>query len=564
MVVFLQEVGMNGARIIIESLKKENVDTLFCYTGGAVISIFDELHKHGEGLRLIQPRHEQGGAHAADGYARSTGKTGVVLVTSGPGATNTITGIAKAYMDSIPLVIITGQVSTDKIGTDAFQEADVTGITLPITKANFLVKDIKDLALTIKQAFYLARTGRPGPVVIDIPGDVQRQEYPFSYPDDPQLPSYRPKESGHPKQIKTTVKMLEEARKPLILAGGGVNLSEANDELNAFLDKTGIPVATTLMGHGINPADERLFCGFMGMHGTLYANYAVQNADLIIAIGVRFSDRITGDSSVFAQNAKLIHVDIDPAEIGKNIPVDLPIVGPAKSVLRELNASEIHGNYASWVEELYAYRKRNPLTYEKEGLLKPQYLVELASRIFPDDTIVATDVGQNQMWVGQYYRFRHPRTFLTSGGLGTMGFGLPAAIGAAVGNPDREVLMFSGDGGFQMNMQELNTIRKYQLRVKMIIMDNSYLGMVRQWQELLFDKRYSGTNMEDNPDFIKLAEVFGIQAVRLEEASRAEGVIRELAACKTSMLVHAIVDPEQNVLPMVPAGKPLDQVITKF
>jgi len=555
---------MNGARIIVESLKKEGVDTLFCYTGGAVISIFDELHKHGEGLRLIQPRHEQGGTHAADGYARSTGKPGVVLVTSGPGATNTITGIATAYMDSIPLVVITGQVSTDKIGTDAFQESDVTGITLPITKANFLVKDVKELAITIKRAFYLATTGRPGPVVIDIPGDVQRQECEFEYPDDPGLISYRPKSSGHPKQIKTTAKMLSEAKKPLILAGGGVNLSEANDELNKFLNKHKIPVATTLMGHGINPEDERLFCGFVGMHGTLYANYAIQNADLIIAIGVRFSDRITGDASVFAKNAKLIHIDIDPAEIGKNIPVDLPIVGPAKSVLKELNGADISGNYSAWVEEIDNYRKDHPLVYEKTGTLKPQYLVELASDIFPEDTIVATDVGQNQMWVGQYYRFRHPRTFLTSGGLGTMGFGLPAAIGAAVGNPDRQVLMFAGDGGFQMNMQELNTIRKYNLKVKMIVMDNSYLGMVRQWQELLFEKRYSGTDMGDNPDFLKLAEVFGIKAVRLEKSEDAERVIRELAECETSMLVHAAIDPDENVLPMVPAGKPLDKVITKF
>ncbi len=555
---------MNGARIIVESLKKEGVDTLFCYTGGAVISIFDELHKHGEGLRLIQPRHEQGGTHAADGYARSTGKPGVVLVTSGPGATNTITGIATAYMDSIPLVVITGQVSTDKIGTDAFQESDVTGITLPITKANFLVKDVKELAITIKRAFYLATTGRPGPVVIDIPGDVQRQECEFEYPDDPGLISYRPKSSGHPKQIKTTAKLLSEAKKPLILAGGGVNLSEANDELNKFLNKHKIPVATTLMGHGINPEDERLFCGFVGMHGTLYANYAVQNADLIIAIGVRFSDRITGDASVFAKNAKLIHIDIDPAEIGKNIPVDLPIVGPAKSVLNELNGADIKGDYSAWVEEIDNYRKDHPLVYEKTGTLKPQYLVELASEIFPEDTIVATDVGQNQMWVGQYYRFRHPRTFLTSGGLGTMGFGLPAAIGAAVGNPDRQVLMFAGDGGFQMNMQELNTIRKYKLKVKMIVMDNSYLGMVRQWQELLFEKRYSGTDMGDNPDFLKLAEVFGIKAVRLEKSEDAESVIRELAECETSMLVHAAIDPNENVLPMVPAGKPLDKVITKF
>ena len=555
---------MNGARIIVESLKKEGVDTVFCYTGGAVIKIFDELYKHGEGLNLIQPRHEQGGTHAADGYARSTGKTGVVIVTSGPGATNTITGIATAYMDSSPLVVITGQVSSNLIGTDAFQESDVTGITLPITKTNFLIKNIKDLAITMKKAFYIASTGRPGPVVIDIPGDIQRQEFDFIYPDKIDLQSYRPKETGHPKQIKSTIKLLSESKKPLVLTGGGVNLSNAIPEMNEFLNKTGIPVVHTLMGNGVNPADDNQFLGFIGMHGTLYGNYAIQNADLIMAVGVRFSDRIIGDPGSYGKNAKIIHIDIDPAEIGKNIPVELPIVGSAKSVLKELNNADIQLDIVEWKDELIKYKKDFPLRYESNGKIKPQSIIELAQKYFPEDTVVATDVGQNQIWVAQYYRIRHPRSFLTSGGLGTMGYGLPSAIGAAVGNPDKQVLMFAGDGGFQMNMQELGIIRKYGLKVKMIVLDNNYLGMVRQWQELLFEKRYSGTDMDFNPDFVKLADVFKIKAVFLKDPKEADRVIKELAMSKESMLVHIAVDPEENVLPMVPAGKALDQVLTKL
>lgn len=555
---------MNGARIIVESLKKEGVDTVFCYTGGAVIKIFDELYKHGEGLNLIQPRHEQGGTHAADGYARSTGKTGVVIVTSGPGATNTVTGIATAYMDSSPLVVITGQVSSTLIGTDAFQESDVTGITLPITKANFLIKNIEDLALTIKKAFYIANTGRPGPVVIDIPGDIQRQEFSFNYPDTVDLQSYKPKDSGHPKQIKSTIKLLSESKKPLVLTGGGVNLSNAMPEMNEFLNKTGIPVVHTLMGNGINPADDNQFLGFIGMHGTLYGNYGIQNADLIMAVGVRFSDRIIGDPNTYGQNANIIHIDIDPAEIGKNIPVELPIVGSAKSVLKELNNADIRLDIKAWKDELVKYKKDNPLRYETNSKIKPQKIIELAQKYFPEDTIIATDVGQNQIWVAQYYRIRHPRSFLTSGGLGTMGYGLPSAIGAAVGNPDKQVLMFAGDGGFQMNMQELGIIRKYGLKVKMIVLDNNYLGMVRQWQELLFEKRYSGTDMEFNPDFVKLAEVFKIKSVFLKDPKEADVVIKELAMSDESMLVHIAVDPNENVLPMVPAGKALDEVLTKL
>ncbi len=555
---------MNGARIIVESLKKEGVDTIFCYTGGAVIKIFDELYKHGEGLKLIQPRHEQGGTHAADGYARSTGKPGVVIVTSGPGATNTITGIATAYMDSSPLIVITGQVSSILIGTDAFQESDVTGITMPITKANYLVKDIDDLAVTIKKAFYIATTGRPGPVVIDIPGDIQRQEANFNYPDTVELMSYRPKDTGHPKQIKSTIKLLSKAKKPLVLSGGGVNLSNATGEMNEFLDKTGIPVVHTLMGNGVNPADENQFLGFIGMHGTLYGNYAIQNADLIMAVGVRFSDRIVGNSETFAKNAKIIHIDIDPAEIDKNILVDLPIVGSAKSILKELNNLDLKIDITEWKNELIKYKKEYPLSYGKGELIKPQRIIELAEKYFPEDTVVVTDVGQNQIWVAQYYRIKQPRSFLTSGGLGTMGYGLPAAIGAAVGNPGRQVVMFAGDGGFQMNMQELGIIRKYGLKVKMIILDNSYLGMVRQWQELLFEKRYSGTDMEFNPDFVKLADVFEIRSVFLKDPDKAETVIKELAESTESMLVHIVVDPDENVLPMVPAGKALDEVLTKL
>ncbi len=555
---------MNGARIIVESLKKEGVDTVFCYTGGAVIKIFDELYQHGEGLKLIHPRHEQGGTHAADGYARSTGKTGVVIVTSGPGATNTITGIATAYMDSSPLVIITGQVSSSLIGTDAFQESDVTGITMPITKANFLVKDIEDLAITIKKAFYIAGTGRPGPVVIDIPGDIQRQETSFNYPEEVDMQSYRPKNSGHPKQIKSALKLISASRKPLVLSGGGVNLSNAMADMNKFLNKTGIPVVHTLMGNGVNPEDENQFLGFIGMHGTLYGNYAIQNADLILAVGVRFSDRIIGNPETYGKNAKIIHIDIDPAEIGKNIDVELPIVGSAKLVLEALNKSSVKLDIPEWKDELAAYKKNNPLTYVTGDRIKPQRIIQLAQKYFPEDTIIVTDVGQNQIWVAQHYRIKNARSFLTSGGLGTMGYGLPAAIGAAVANPNKQVLMFAGDGGFQMNMQELGIIRRYGLKIKMIILDNNYLGMVRQWQELLFEKRYSGTDMEFNPDFVKLADVFKIKAVFLKDPDKADELIKNLAESDESMLIQVAVDPDENVLPMVPAGKNLDEVLTEL
>ncbi len=555
---------MKGARILVESLKKEGVDTLFCYNGGAVITIFDELQTHGDSIRLIQPRHEQGGTHAADGYARSTGKPGVVLVTSGPGATNTVTGIATAYMDSVPLVVFTGQVSTGMIGTDAFQEADTVGITLPITKANFLVKNVEDLAPTIKKAFHLATTGRPGPIVVDIPKDVQMDEADFVYPAAPDLPGYKPKNVGHPKQIKTLKRMLHECTKPLILSGGGIISSGSTELVNRLCDTYGIPVVNTLMGHGVAPANDDLYYGPIGMHGSLYGNYALQNCDLLIVLGSRFSDRIMGDPTVFASQAKVVHVDIDAAEIGKNIDVALPLVGPVRMVLEELNREESYGDFAEWLEELKAYRESHPMEYGESETLQPQYLIQLARRFFPDDTIVATDVGQNQMWVAQYFRFRHQRQLLTSGGLGTMGFGLPAAIGAAVGNPDKQVLAVSGDGGFQMNMQELTTVKKYGLKVKMLLLDNSYLGMVRQWQQLLFDKRYSGTEMNDNPDFCLLAQAMGVKSRRLVKPDEAEEAVKALAESGESMLLHAVITGEENVLPMVPAGKPLDKVIRKI
>ncbi|MFH2112937.1 MAG: biosynthetic-type acetolactate synthase large subunit [Spirochaetota bacterium] len=566
---------MNGARILIESLLCEGVDTVFAYTGGAVISIFDELHGTGDRIRLVMPRHEQAGTHAADGYARSTGKPGVVIVTSGPGATNTITGIATAYMDSVPLVVITGQVPLAKIGTDAFQEADILGITLPITKANFLVRKASELAETVKKAFLLATTGRPGPVLIDLPGNVQREEAEFSYPESIELKGYRPTVDGHPKQIQTAIHLLSQSARPLIMAGGGVLRSGAGKLVEDLADSLGIPVVCTLMGHGVTPEREELRFGPIGMHGSLYGNYAIQNADLILALGVRFSDRITGNPDEFAPQARIVHVDIDPAEIGKNVRADLPIVGSVSSVVQGLLKAALSLDTSAWLRDLTGFRMEHPLDpvrLDDSGQISPQWLVATAGRIFPDNTILATDVGQNQMWSAQFFGFPRGRTLLTSGGLGTMGFGLPAAIGAAVGtdpwgsnkNPPRPVLMISGDGGFQMNLQELATIRRYRLPVKMLVMDNAYLGMVRQWQELLYESRYSGTIMDDNPSFAALAEVMGIPGRTIRHPDEVEAALKELAACEGPMLVHAHVAGSANVLPMVPVGKALGQAVERI
>jgi acetolactate synthase I/II/III large subunit len=555
---------MKGARIFVESLLKENVDTVFYYTGGSVVEIFDELHKSRKDIRYIQCRHEQAGTHMADGYARATGKLPVVLATSGPGATNTITGIATAYMDSVPMVVVTGQVPTSKVGTDAFQEADMVGLTLPITKANFLVKDVEELAITLKNAFHIARTGRPGPVLVDIPTNVQMQKTHFQYPGEPDLKAYKIQEKGHPRQIKAALKMLMNAKKPLVIAGGGVNLADCIDLANRFVDTFNIPVVTTLMGRGIKPGKRELDYDWLGMHGALYANYAVQNADVILSLGVRFSDRIMGKVDTFASKAKMIHVDIDPAEIGKNVPIDIPIVANVRSVLEDFMETKPEGDYSHWIEELKEFKKNHPFQYEDTGTLKPQYIISLANKFFPEDTIVATDVGQNQMWTAQYYDFKFPRTLITSGGLGTMGFGLPAAIGAKLGKMDKDVLMVAGDGGFQMNIQELATVKRYGLNLKMIVMDNFALGMVRQWQELLYEKRYSGTPLLCNPDFAKIAEAYGIKSIKISEKDEAEEAVKELAQSEKSMLLHALIDKEENVLPWVPSGRSLTDVVTKI
>ena len=556
--------NMKGSRIIVESLLKEKVDTIFCYTGGAVIKLFDDLYTYGSAIRCIQPVHEQGGTHAADAYSRSTGKIGVVLVTSGPGATNTVTEIATAYMDSIPLVVLTGQVPTVKIGSDAFQEADVTGITLPMTKASFLVTRAEDLAEIMKSAFYIARSGRPGPVVVDIPSDVQQQEVEFNYPEKLELKSYNPRTEAHPKQIKSALALLKHAKKPLVISGGGVIHSNATPLLNQFLDKFNIPAVNTLMGYGIDPGDDDLYYAGVGMHGTLYGNYAIQHCDLLIALGMRFSDRIAAHVETFAPNAKIIHVDIDPAEIGKNINPDVPIVGTVRSALESFLKADIDKDHSLWIDELKEFRTANPLDYGENGILKAPDVIRKAGQLFPDDTVVAVDVGQHQMWVAQYYRFRQPRTFLSSSGLGTMGFGLPAAIGAKIGNPDKPVLMISGDGGFQMTLQELGTIKKYDLKVKMLVLDNSYLGMVRQWQELLYEKRYMETQLTNNPDFARIARAFDIKARTLTDMEDLHDAVAELVESDESMLLHAKVSLDDNVFPMVPAGRSLNDILTTF
>ncbi len=546
---------MKGSKMLFEALLREGVDTVFGIPGGAIINVYDELCNYENKIRFYLFRHEQGATHAADGYARVTGKPGVVIVTSGPGATNTVTGIATAYMDSVPLVVITGQVPTSMIGTDAFQEVDVTGITMPITKHNHLVTSVEELPYSIKEAFFVATTGRPGPVVLDFPKDIQTAEGEFDYPEKIEILGYKPTVKGHPRQIKRAMELLKNSKKPLVIVGGGVNISGAMDLVNQFLDKFGIPAVSTLMGRGVNPSNEKLYYGGIGMHGTYYGNYAVANADLIIALGVRFSDRIIGNPKTFAKNAKIVHVDIDPAEIGKNVRADVPIVGDVKSVVSEFLKYDFKTDFSEWIEELQEVKRRFPLRYEKGGkFIKPQYIVEKVDEVFPDDTIVVADVGQNQMWVAQYYKFKYQRSFVCSGGLGTMGYALPAGIGAKIGVPDKEVVVFAGDGGFQMNIQELMTVRRYDIPLKIIVMDNKALGMVRQWQQLFFNCRYSATILADNPDFAKIAEAIGIRAMKIEKPEEVDRAIEELARSKGPMLVHALIDPAEVVLPMVPPG----------
>ncbi len=555
---------LKGSQIVIESLKKEGVEVLFGYPGGSVIPFFDSLYGD-KAIKFYLPRHEQGAVHMADGYARSTGKVGVCVATSGPGATNLTTGIATAYMDSIPLVAITGQVKTSLIGNDAFQEADVTGITRSISKHNYLVKDIKDLAKTIKEAFYLASSGRPGPVVIDLPVDIQMQETEFEYPEKVNLRSYNPTLFGHPGQIKKALKVIYKAKKPVVIAGGGIITSRADKEATEFAKKIKAPVTATLMGMGGFPAKEELFLGMPGMHGTVYANMAITESDLLISIGCRFDDRITGKVSAFAPDAKIIHIDIDPTSISKNIKVDVPIVGDAKNVLGQLNQeikAEKLPNITPWQKKIKEWKKKYPLTYSKSkaGKLRPQYIIEEIYKQTKGKAIISTEVGQNQMWAAQFYKFDYPHHFLSSGGLGTMGYGFPAAIGAKVGNPDKEVIVIAGDGSLQMNIQELATLSSYGIAVKVIILNNHFLGMVRQWQEIFYGRRYSATPLK-NPDFVKVAQGYGVKGLRIKKKSDVKKAVKEILAAKKSVIADFWIEEEENVFPMVPAGEAINRMI---
>jgi acetolactate synthase-1/2/3 large subunit len=554
---------MTGAEALIESLKKEGVEVLFGYPGGAVLPIYDALFKE-KAIKHILTRHEQGAAHAADAYARTTGKVGVCLATSGPGATNLTTGIATAYMDSIPMVAITGQVATSLIGRDSFQEADVTGITQPITKHNYLVKDTSEIPKVLKNAFHIARTGRPGPVVIDIAKDAQIKKLKYKYPEKASLAGYKPTLKGHPRQLKAAAKMISLAKRPVIYAGGGVISSDATKELKEFAEKLNIPVTTTLMGLGAFPETHRLALHMLGMHGTAYANYAVQECDLLIAIGARFDDRVTGHLPTFAPKAKHIHIDIDPAEIGKNIRADVPVVGDAKRTLKELTLkTEFEkGKHEAWLKQIEEWKNKYPLSYKKDGALRPQYVVEMIHEVTDGRAIICTEVGQNQMWAAQYFKYTKPRTWVSSGGLGTMGYGLPAAIGAQIGNPGKHVFNIAGDGSIQMNIQELTTAVIHKLPIKIAVLNNSFLGMVRQWQELLYDRRYSQTNLCTNPDLVKVAEAFGAVGVRVAKQREVKPALEEaLKISDRPVLIDFMVHKEENVFPFVPPGQALNEML---
>jgi len=557
----------SGAEIFLECLKKEKVDTIFGYPGGAVLPIYDVLYK--ADMRHILVRHEQGAVHMADGYARATGRPGVVLVTSGPGATNTVTGLATAYSDSIPMVVFTGQVPTALIGNDAFQEADIVGITRPCTKHNYLVKDVKDLARIVKEAFYIATTGRPGPVLIDLPKDVQSAVTEFSYPDKVDIPSYQPNLKGHPRQIKKALKLILSSERPVIYAGGGVISSNAAGELTTFARKLGIPVTNTLMGLGGFPGNDPLFMGMLGMHGTYAANMAMTNTDCLIAIGSRFDDRVTGKIDEFVPYAKIIHVDVDPTSISKNVAVDIPIVGDIQNVLKVMlkeltGAVKYKRGIKVWRTEIDGWSASHTLSakQDKKKKIRPQYVVDRLYALTKGDAIISTEVGQNQMWSAQFYKYKEPRTFLTSGGLGTMGYGLPAAIGAQVAFPDKTVIDIAGDGSIQMNIQELATAVEQKLPVKIAILNNRFLGMVRQWQELFYDKRYSSTCIGNKPDFVKLIEAYGGVGLRAKTPADVDKVIKKaLLITDRPVLMDFVVDATEDVYPMVPAGQPLNKML---
>lgn len=550
---------MKGARILIESLKKAGVEVIFGYPGGQVLPIFDEIYDMD--IKFILTRHEQGAAHAADGYARATGKVGVCIATSGPGATNLTTGIANAYMDSIAMVAVTGQVKSFLIGNDAFQEADVTGITRPITKHNYLVKDVKDLSRIVAEAFYVASTGRPGPVLIDIPSDIQLADAEFSWPEIVDIRSYKPTYFGHPGQIKKAAKLIAEAKRPVIYAGGGVITSAAHLELRKLAERIKTPLTWTLMGIGGFPGTHELSLGMLGMHGTVYANHAIMESDLIIAVGARFDDRVTGRLDLFAPDAKIIHIDIDPASISKNVKADVPIVGDAKNILGELlEQIKKVPDTAEWLKQVENWKKKYPLKYKDGEKIKPQYVVEQVYEATKGGAIITTEVGQNQMWAAQWYKYDQPRTFISSGGLGTMGFGFPAAMGAKIGCPDKTVIDIAGDGSIQMNIQELGTCIANKINVKVFILNNGYLGMVRQWQELFYKRRYSQVCIS-SPDFVKLAESYGAVGIRVTKKEEVRAAIEKALKIDNTVFIDFHVEPEENVYPMVPAGEAINKII---
>jgi len=555
-------VKVRAAEALVHCLEKEKVELIFGYPGGAILPVYDALYR--SGIRHVLVRHEQCAVHAASGYARVTGRVGVAMATSGPGATNLVTGIATAYMDSVPVVVITGQVPTNQVGTDAFQEVDITGITMPITKHNYLVTDARQVPRVIREAFHIAGTGRPGPVLVDLPRDVQNAEIEFCYPETLTLRGYKPVYRGHPNQIQQAAQMIRESRRPVIYAGGGVIVSDAADELRALAETIGAPVTNTLMGLGSFPGDHPLFLGMLGLHGTKYANLAVTHCDLLIALGARFDDRVTGKIAGFAPEAKIIHIDIDPAEIGKNVRIHLPIVGDVKEILRALLPLVPRVARPEWLAQIEAWKREYPLRYaETEGRVKPQFLVEKLEELTRGNAIVVTDVGQHQMWVAQYYRFREPRSLISSGGLGTMGYGLPAAVGAQMGRPDRTVVLVTGDGSFQMTMAELGTVAEQQLPLKIIIMNNQRLGMVRQLQEFYYGRRYMAVDFTFALDFARLAEVYGIRGYTVETNREAADLLPEVLPAPEAVLVNCLIEPEENVLPMVLAGQSLAEAVDR-
>jgi len=558
---------LSGAQIFMECLKREKVDTLFGFPGGAVLNLYDELYH--SNIRHYLVRHEQAAVHAADGYARATGQVGVCLVTSGPGATNTVTGLATAYMDSIPVVVMTGQVPTPLIGNDAFQEADILGITRSCTKHNYLVKSVKDLARIMREAFHIARTGRPGPVVIDIPKDVTADWTDYQPVQKIDIPGYHPKIEGHPGQIERALDLLLKAKRPILYTGGGIITANASPELKRFAERFRIPVTMTLMGLGGFPGDHPLSLGMLGMHGTCRANMAISNADLLIAVGARFDDRVTGRIDRFAREAKIVHIDIDPTSISKNVRVDIPIVGDAKRVLQQILQILQLAKYrkvkkprrTEWLNQIEAWKRQKALAYSMDGELKPQYVVEKIYEVTRGRALIATEVGQNQMWAVQYYLFKKPRTLFSSGGLGTMGYGFPAALGVQVARPDALVFDIAGDGSIQMNSQELATAVQYNLPVKIAILNNGYLGMVRQWQELFYGKRYACVDMSAQPDFVKLAEAYGAVGLRATKPEEVVPVLQEAIATPKPVVIDFRVSREEGVYPMVPSGAALTEMI---